>query len=159
MKAFKKIKVCDKLQEVSNLEKAMEVNPASATPAQEGLMWQPGNVKTHQMILLRNIINGKKNVLKNLISYLFITFVRIYYMGNFFLPEKYNLKLDSYQEFHEWSCENYDLFWSEVWDFCGVISSKKAEFVIDKKVPMNEIPKWFTGAKMNYAENLLRYRN
>ena len=74
-------------------------------------------------------------------------------------PEKYNLKLDSYQEFHEWSCENYDLFWSEVWDFCGVISSKKAEFVIDKKVPMNEIPKWFTGAKMNYAENLLRYSN
>ena len=59
MKAFKKIKVCDKLQEVSNLEK-MEVNPASATPAQEGLMWQPGNVKNHQMILLRNIINGKK---------------------------------------------------------------------------------------------------
>ena len=49
MKAFKKIKVCDKLQEVSNLEKAMEVNPASATPAQEGLMWQPGNVKTHQI--------------------------------------------------------------------------------------------------------------
>jgi len=128
MKAFKKIKVCDKLQEVSNLEKTMDVNPASATPAQEGLMWQPGNVKTHQMILLRNIIN-----------------------------EKYNLKLDSYQEFHEWSCENYDLFWSEVWDFCGVISSKKAEFVIDKKVPMNEIPKWFTGAKMNYAENLLRF--
>ena len=59
MKAFKKIKVCDKLQEVSNLEK-MEVNPASATLAQEGLMWQPGNVKNHQMILLRNIINGKK---------------------------------------------------------------------------------------------------
>ena len=87
MKAFKKIKVCDKLQEVSNLEKAMEVNPASATPAQEGLMWQPGNVKTHQMILLRNIINGKKNVLKKLISYLFITFVRIYYMGNFFFQK------------------------------------------------------------------------
>ena len=74
MKAFKKIKVCDKLQEVSNLEKTMEVNPASATPAQEGLMWQPGNVKNHQMILLRNIINGKKKkCYKKLISYLFIT--------------------------------------------------------------------------------------
>ena len=60
MKAFKKIKVCDKLQEVSNLEKIMENNPAKATPAREGLMWQPGNVKNHQMILLRNIINGKK---------------------------------------------------------------------------------------------------
>ena len=66
MKAFKKIKVCDKLQEVSNLEKTMEVNPASATPAQEGLMWQPGNVKNHQMILLRNIINGKNFLKKNL---------------------------------------------------------------------------------------------
>ena len=49
-------------------------------------------------------------------------------MSNFSLfLEKYNLELDSYPELHEWSCENYDLFWSEVWDFCGVISSQKAE--------------------------------
>ena len=89
MKAFKKIKVCDKLQEVSNLEKAMEVNPASATPAQEGLMWQPGNVKTHQMILLRNIINGKKKVLKKLISYLFVYyFCKNILHGKFFSSRK-----------------------------------------------------------------------
>merc|ERR1719264_844063 len=28
---------------------------------------------------------------------------------------------------------------------------------VDTSVPMNEIPEWFTGARLNYAENLLRY--
>ena len=102
-------------------------NQACATPAQEGLMWQPGNIKNHQITLLRNQINSK-----------------------------YNLNLENYHQFHEWSCKHYDLFWSEIWDFCEVISSQKAECVIDTKISMDKIPKWFSGAKMNYAENLLR---
>ena len=88
MKAFKKIKVCDKLQEVSNLEKAMEVNPASATLAQEGLMWQPGNVKTHQMILLRNIINGKKKCFKKTYQLFVYYFCKNILHGKFFSSRK-----------------------------------------------------------------------
>ncbi|GFT27855.1 acetoacetyl-CoA synthetase, partial [Nephila pilipes] len=31
--------------------------------------------------------------------------------------------------------------------------------VIDLNIPMGETPKWFEGAKLNFAENLLKYRD
>ena len=43
------------------------------------------------------------------------------------------------------------------WKFSGVISSVESDHAIDMSVPMNEIPEWFPGARLNYAENLLRY--
>ena len=36
-------------------------------------------------------------------------------------------------------------------------ASQKTDQVIDKTKRIDEIPKWFEGAKLNYAENLLRY--
>ena len=37
------------------------------------------------------------------------------------------------------------------------MSSKRASKVVDKSVPINKVPKWFEGAKMNYTENLLKH--
>ena len=39
----------------------------------------------------------------------------------------------------------------------GIVSSAPASITVDTSVPMNEIPEWFPGAKLNYAENLLRF--
>ena len=47
-----------------------------------------------------------------------------------------------------------DKFWTEVWDMTGIVSS--ASVTMDTSVKMNEIPEWFPGARLNYAENLLR---
>ena len=73
------------------------------------------------------------------------------------INKKYDVNLEDYHQLHEWSVQNYGLFWSEVWKFSGVISSVESDFAIDMSVPMNEIPVWFPGARLNYAENLLRY--
>ncbi|GFW74687.1 putative DD41D transposase [Trichonephila clavipes] len=47
----------------------------------------------------------------------------------------------------------------------GVLSTKnllkldKQLQVLDLNAPMSDLPKWFEGSKLNFAENLLRYRN
>ncbi|GFS35428.1 acetoacetyl-CoA synthetase, partial [Nephila pilipes] len=75
------------------------------------------------------------------------------------IEEKYGVKLNDYWAFYDWSINNLCEFWKEMWDFLGIISSKRFDKVLDLNVPMSESPKWFEGAKLNYAENLLRYRD
>ena len=36
---------------------------------------------------------------------------------------KRGLQLASYPELHAWSIAHIDHFWSDVWDFCNVVSS------------------------------------
>jgi len=40
-----------------------------------------------------------------------------------------------------------------------IVSSVEADTVVDTDTPMNNIPEWFPGARLNYAENLLRYHD
>ena len=47
------------------------------------------------------------------------------------------------------------MFWSEVWDYTNIISSKKGDHVIDKTMDMDIIPEWFNESRLNFAENLL----
>jgi len=70
------------------------------------------------------------------------------------IAEKYSLPDNEYQTIHKWSVANIADFWQEIWDFCGIKSSKKTEEVIDdtKKMPG---AKWFEGARLNFAENLI----
>ncbi|GFY45492.1 acetoacetyl-CoA synthetase [Trichonephila inaurata madagascariensis] len=75
------------------------------------------------------------------------------------IEEKYSVKLSGYGDLHKWSIENLCEFWTEFWNFLGVISSKYFEKVVDLNIPMSDFPKWFEGAKLNYAENLLKYRD
>ena len=53
--------------------------------------------------------------------------------------------------------EHYDKFWDHLWQFMKIKASRNADRVIDMSKRISEIPKWFEGAKLNYAENLLRY--
>jgi acetoacetyl-CoA synthetase len=72
--------------------------------------------------------------------------------------ENYHLDIASYAELHRWSVENISDFWAALWDFAGIISSQPYTQVVDdpKKMPG---AKWFAGARLNFAENLLRYRD
>ena len=71
---------------------------------------------------------------------------------------RHNLNLASYSDLYAWSVENIPDFWAEVWDFVEIKASKKYDRVVDD---LTKFPgaKWFPGAKLNFAENLLRYRD
>lgn len=69
-----------------------------------------------------------------------------------------NLNLASYSDLYQWSVENIADFWAEVWDIAEIKSSKHYDSVV---TDLSVFPgaKWFPGAKLNFAENLLRYRD
>ena len=73
------------------------------------------------------------------------------------IKKKYGLKKDSYQELHTWSVAHPSLFWEEVWKFCDIIASKPYKKVMGK--PKMPGTKWFEGAKLNFSENLLRFKD
>jgi len=68
---------------------------------------------------------------------------------------KHRLDFNSYPDFYQWTVDNPEEFWSEVWDWCGVIASKKGGTVL---VDGDQMPgaKWFPEARLNFAENLLK---
>jgi len=72
--------------------------------------------------------------------------------------KKYGLNIDSYFELHRWSVENIPEFWATMWEFAGIIASQGYTEVVDD---LTKFPgaKWFPGARLNFAENLLRYRD
>jgi len=72
--------------------------------------------------------------------------------------ERYQQDFNEFGPLYEWSIENIAQFWSTMWDFAGIIASKPYEQVIDD---IGKMPGavWFCGARLNFAENLLRYRD
>ncbi|CDH60689.1 acetoacetyl-synthetase [Lichtheimia corymbifera JMRC:FSU:9682] len=72
---------------------------------------------------------------------------------------RFNLSLEDYQALWRWSTSSVCDFWSTVWDYTNVISSTRATQVLDTSVPMDEVPEWFKGARLNFAENLLWCRD
>ncbi len=75
-----------------------------------------------------------------------------------YLENQWGKSFASYDELYQWSIDERAAFWESVWDFAGVISTKKYDQVL---VNGDLMPgsKWFVGARLNFAENLLRYRD
>jgi len=75
-----------------------------------------------------------------------------------FVNKKHSLKIDSYDQLYRWSIENVFDFWAAMWNFGEMKASRRYERVVDD---LNKFPgaRWFVGAKLNFAENLLRYRD
>ena len=63
---------------------------------------------------------------------------------------KYQIK--DLRELQQWSVEHSDQFWSEVWDFFGVIGEKGNRNEIPSKLPEAN---YFPDAKLSHLENLL----
>ncbi len=68
---------------------------------------------------------------------------------------KRRLDTDSYADFYGWSVDSPEEFWSDVWDYCGLIASRKGATVL---VDGDKMPgaRWFPEARLNFAENLMR---
>jgi acetoacetyl-CoA synthetase len=75
-----------------------------------------------------------------------------------FVNEKHGLEINSYDELYKWSIENIQDFWAAMWEFGQIKASRKYDVVVDD---LNRFPgaKWFIGTRLNFAENLLRYRD
>ncbi|ORZ01228.1 acetoacetate-CoA ligase [Syncephalastrum racemosum] len=73
--------------------------------------------------------------------------------------KKYNLQLSNYQELWQWSVTSIEDFWMTVWEYTNVIASHRGERVLDTSKRLDEIPKWFMDARLNFAENLLWCRS
>jgi len=63
-----------------------------------------------------------------------------------------------YFSLHAWAVANTEDFWSAVWDFCEVVASARGADVL---LDAHKFPgaRWFPRARLNFAENLLRYRD
>jgi acetoacetyl-CoA synthetase len=67
---------------------------------------------------------------------------------------RHQSRLQTYRDLHAWSVQNPDLFWDQLWDFCGVIGEKGGR----RGINLDAMPgaTFFPDAKINFAENLLR---
>ena len=71
----------------------------------------------------------------------------------------------AYDRCYRWSIENREEFWPLVWEFCGVAGEwgvtddPRSVLAGDRMAPPDRErgPKWFPNAKLNFAENLLRF--
>ncbi len=71
---------------------------------------------------------------------------------------RFGQNFTEYDLLYRWSVENISDFWAAMWDFSGILASTPYQAVIDD---LDKMPgaKWFAGARLNFAENLLRFRD
>jgi acetoacetyl-CoA synthetase len=72
--------------------------------------------------------------------------------------EKYDRDFSDYDSLYQWSIEEIADFWEAMWEFADIRASKPYDQVVDDPGKMPGA-KWFSGARLNFAENLLRYRD
>ena len=71
------------------------------------------------------------------------------------LADRRGLVFDDYPALHRWSVENREAFWTEIWEFCGVVAETRGGTVLADGGKMPGA-RWFPDARLNFAENLLR---
>ena len=75
-----------------------------------------------------------------------------------FVRDIHEPKISSFDDLYEWSVRDREAFWASMWEFGEVVHSRSFDSVLENGEDMLG-SKWFTGARLNYAENLLRYRD
>ncbi len=72
---------------------------------------------------------------------------------------------DAFPALHRWSIAHTDEFWAAVSRYCGIVGTERSGSAWDQVVvggermaPPDQVagPRWFPGARLNFAENLLR---
>jgi acetoacetyl-CoA synthetase len=69
------------------------------------------------------------------------------------VEERHGRHFEDYRSLWQWSVDELDQFWGDIWEYCGVRVSNPYEHVLASR----EMPgaRWFEGARLNYAENML----
>jgi acetoacetyl-CoA synthetase len=74
-----------------------------------------------------------------------------------FLRKEYNLSFYNYSELHSWSVTEIETFWESIWKFSEITHSKPYKRVLSKRIMPGA--RWFESAELNFAENLLKFRD
>ncbi len=75
-----------------------------------------------------------------------------------YVNQKSGTHLRNYPELLQWSIDNIPHFWARMWEFGEVKAFRGYDQVLDDPRKFPGV-KWFPGARLNFAENLLRYRD
>ncbi len=75
-----------------------------------------------------------------------------------FINKEYKQKINGGKDLYRWSVKLIPDFWEAMWKFSGIIASKPYDKIVKD---LNIFPgtEWFPGAKLNFAENLLKYKD
>ena len=78
-------------------------------------------------------------------------------------------EVTDFPSLYRWSVDHPEQFWPAVWRFCGVVAAGRdaqppwdaVAVGLDRLAPPDPVlgPRWFPGARLNFAENLLRHRD
>ncbi|AGL01233.1 acetoacetate--CoA ligase [Desulfoscipio gibsoniae] len=75
-----------------------------------------------------------------------------------FVNEKFGLELKTYADLYQWSVTSIPDFWEAMWEFGDIRASRDYDTVVENLDDMLG-SRWFKGAELNFAQNLLRYRD
>jgi acetoacetyl-CoA synthetase len=70
----------------------------------------------------------------------------------------YQTDITDYTALYQWSINYPEQFWPLVWKFCHIKASKLWDEVLIREEEMPGAA-WFVGSELNFAENLLQYRD
>ncbi len=74
-----------------------------------------------------------------------------------FVNERHDVSFQDYDDLYRWSINAIPDFWRASWHFSGIVHSASPDTILDNAILPGA--RWFTGARLNFAENLLRYRD
>ncbi len=72
--------------------------------------------------------------------------------------DTYSTRMTDYPELWQWSVDNLEAFWSIAWDFLDIKASRPYTKAVDHPEQMPGA-RFFTDSRLNFAENLLRYKD
>lgn len=72
-----------------------------------------------------------------------------------YVNRRHRLNLTTYKDLHAWSVDDVPAFAEAVFNFAGMQTSTPPTSIVEGVDTMFPPPRWFPGAKMNYAENIL----
>lgn len=77
-------------------------------------------------------------------------------MGRFLekISHRYGVRFDSYDDAWQWSVDNLEDFWENIWEHFQIISHAPYTAVLES----DQMPgaSWFPGARINFAEHIVR---
>uniref|UniRef100_A0A8C3M003 Acetoacetyl-CoA synthetase n=1 Tax=Chrysolophus pictus TaxID=9089 RepID=A0A8C3M003_CHRPC len=65
----------------------------------------------------------------------------------------------NYNDLYQWSVESFADFWAEFWKYSNIVCSRLYDEVVDTSKSIADVPEWFKGSRLNYAENLLKHKD
>ena len=71
--------------------------------------------------------------------------------------QHWNMNITNYDELYDWSIKDIPNFWKAIWQFGEIKYSQNYDSIISDDEMIDT--KWFAGARLNFAENLLKYRD